>query len=152
MADKRPKYALDEDERPDPGALAEDTPERVALTAEQHKESQQAWAGVTHGVATPGQAKGFVAGALVWGAVGAVLVGLLGFIPLGDLALWTRLLVFAVVGALIGGTAGGIYLGGRQPELEGELIDEDGKPSVGTTLRDPHTDDHGHLRHHDNGG
>jgi hypothetical protein len=34
-------------------------------------------------------------------------------------------------------------MGGRQPELEGETVDADGRPSVGTTLRDPGTDARG---------
>jgi hypothetical protein len=34
-------------------------------------------------------------------------------------------------------------MGGREPELEGETLDADGRPSIGTTLRDPHTDPRG---------
>jgi hypothetical protein len=37
---------------------------------------------------------------------------------------------------------GALYIGGGEPELEGETPDLDG-PSVGTTLREPHTDDGG---------
>jgi hypothetical protein len=36
-----------------------------------------------------------------------------------------------------------MYLGGREPELEGETLDADDRPSIGTTLRDPHTDARG---------
>ena len=54
-----------------------------------------------------------------------------------------RIVVVVLAGALAGGTAGALYLGGREPELEGETLDADGRPSIGTTLRDPRRDDRG---------
>jgi hypothetical protein len=42
-----------------------------------------------------------------------------------------------------GGVGGALYLAGPEPELEGETLDADDRPSIGTTLRDPHTDARG---------
>ena len=118
-------------------------PTRAELEAEQQREANQAWAGPGLGAATDAPAKGLIAGSLLWGAVGAIVLLPFGFIPMGDLPLAGRLLICAIVGALAGGTFGAIYHGGRQSELEGETRDADGRPSVGTTPRDPNTDDKG---------
>jgi hypothetical protein len=92
---------------------------------------------------TGAQGRGLLIGSLVGGAIGLVLLLPLGFIPLGGLSLTGRLILCGIVGALAGGTAGAMYLGGRLPELEGETVDADGRPSVGSTPRDPRTDEHG---------
>jgi hypothetical protein len=36
-----------------------------------------------------------------------------------------------------------MYFGGRVPELQGETVDADGRPSVGSTPRDPNSDERG---------
>ena len=105
---------------------------RRALRREQQDEVAQSWFGL--GVLTDAQFKGGLAG------IGAVLFLPLGLIEWSGLALGWRLAVAALCGALAGSTALAIYLGGREPELEGEMQDVDGHPSVGTTLRDPRTD------------
>ena len=130
MATREPKYA-------------ERAPDRAELEAEQQREMQEGWAGVGFGAATDAQAKGGISGALVWGAVGLVVLLPLGFIPMGGLPLAGRLLLCAIVGALAGGTFGAIYQGGRGPELEGEMQDRDGRPADGTSMRDPNTDELG---------
>ena len=125
--------------RQDPKDAAR-TPSRSELEAEQQREANQAWAGPGLGAATDAQAKGLIGGSLLWGLIGAVVLLPFGFIPMGDLPLVGRLLICAVVGALAGGTFGALYHGGRQSELEDETRDADGRPSVGSTPRDPKTD------------
>jgi hypothetical protein len=134
---------LDEHTEPPPGQrkyAAGSDPE--SLVAEQRDEAAQSWVGPGLPVMTDAQAKGLVFGALVGGLVGALVFLPLAFIPFID-SVGVRILVVALVGAFAGGTAGGLYMGGREPELEGETLDDDGRPSVGTTLRDPHTDRRG---------
>jgi hypothetical protein len=114
--------------------------DRAGLRAEQQDEAAQSWAGF--GVLTDGMAKGVVVGTVVGGLIGALVFLPLAFIPL-DVPFWVRLAGALVLGALAGSTAAALYLGGRAPELEGETLDADGRPSVGTTLRDPGTDERG---------
>lgn len=128
----RPKYA----EQPDPSGDVD------ALEGEQRREAGQAWAGVGLPASTDAQWKGLVTGSLVGGAIGLVLLLPVAFIPFG-LSLVGRLLICGIAGALAGGTAGALYLGGRLPEMEGETVDADGRPSVGSTPRDPRLDDKG---------
>jgi hypothetical protein len=115
---------------------------RAALRRQQQDEA----AGVRVGPGVPGMTggmwRGLVGGALVGGALGATLFLPLALVPFMTPA-WLRLLLVVVAGALAGGTAGALYAGGRVPELEGEAVDADGRPSVGTTPRDPHTDPRG---------
>lgn len=115
--------------------------DREILRREQQDEAAESWSGF--GVVTDAQFKGAVAGAVVGGLVGALLLLPLGLIRWGGLALGWRLAFFALCGALAGSTALAIYMGGREPELEGETQDLDHRPSIGTTLRNPDTDDRG---------
>jgi hypothetical protein len=119
------------------------TGDRRALRREQQDEAAQAWAGPGFATMTDAQVKGLVLGAILGGLCGALLFLPLGMIGWGDISLPWRLGLAALCGAFAGGVGGALYLGGRQPELEGETRDVDGRPSVGTTLRDPHTDDRG---------
>jgi hypothetical protein len=119
------------------------TSDRRALRQEQQDEAAQTWAGPGLGAMTNAQVKGLVLGAIVGGLLGAVLFLPLGLVGWGDISLPWRLCLAALCGAFAGGVGGALYLGGREPELEGETEDVDGRPSVGTTLRDPHTDDRG---------
>jgi hypothetical protein len=113
------------------------------LESEQQREADQSWAGPGVPASTDGQAKGLVIGSLIGGAIGLVLLLPLAFIPIGGLALTGRLIICAIAGALAGGTAGAMYFGGRLPELQGETVDADGRPSVGSTPRDPRSDARG---------
>lgn len=114
-----------------------------SLESEQRSEAGEAWAGPGVPASSGGQAKGLVVGSLLGGAIGLILLLPLGFIPIGGLSLTGRLILCAIIGALAGGTAGALYFGGRVPELEGETKDADGRPSVGSSLRDPHSDSRG---------
>ena len=114
-----------------------------SLESEQRQEAGEAWAGPGVPASSDGQAKGLVVGSLLGGAIGLVLLLPLGFIPVGGLALTGRLILCAIVGALAGGTAGALYFGGRVPELQGETKDADGRPSVGSSMRDPGSDSRG---------
>lgn len=91
---------------------------------------------------TSGQWKGLVIGGLVGGVIGAVLLLPLALVPFLEPAT-TRVVVVVIIGAIAGATASAVYWGGRMPELEGETIDVDGRPSSGTSLRTPGTDDRG---------
>ena len=111
---------------------------------EQREEINGSWAGPGFGPMSDGQWKGFLIGALVGGALGMLVLLPFGFLGWGGgLALGWRLLVAAIAGALAGGTAGVLYLGGRMPELEGETVDAAGRPDIGSSQRDPATDEHG---------
>ena len=130
---QRPKYSENGDERGE---------EVAALEREQRRETGESWAGPGMPAATDAQWKGLLIGSLVGGAIGLVL-----FLPLAliDFGLTTvgRLLLVGVTGALFGGTAGALFMGGRLPELEGETRDEDGTPSDGTSLRDSSSNESG---------
>ena len=117
--------------------------ERNQGEAEQLREAATQHAGprfVSMGAATNAQMKGLVRGGVMGAAIGALLALPLAFLPLG-MPLGGRLLLVAIVGALAGGTAGAVYFGGRQPELDGETVDADGRPSVGTIPREQANDD-----------
>lgn len=141
------EQAIDEHTAPDRGerkyATGPDahTADRDVLRHEQQDEIAESWFGV--GFLTDAQFKGGAVGTVIGGLVGAVLFLPLGFIGWGGLALGWRLAIAAVCGALAGSTALALYMGGREPELEGEMQDLDHRPSVGTTLRDPHSDERG---------
>jgi hypothetical protein len=92
---------------------------------------------------TDAQVKGLVLAAILGALCGALLFLPLWVIGWGDLSLPWRLGLAALCGAFAGGLGGALYLGGREPELEGETHDVDGRPSMGTTPRHPHTDDRG---------
>ncbi|HEY8526604.1 MAG TPA: hypothetical protein VIL48_16665 [Acidimicrobiales bacterium] len=140
---RRAEKAVDDRTAPPPGRrkyAAGSRPDE--LRAEQRDEAAQAWGGPGVPVMTDAQAKGFAVGSIVGGAIGILVLLPVALIPFLDPAL-ARVLVVVVIGALAGGTVGALYLGGRAPELEGETLDADGRGSVGTTVRDPHTDGRG---------
>ena len=115
---------------------------RDSLRREQQDEAAGVWVGPGAPAMTRGQLRGGLFGGVVGAVVGAVVFLPLAAIPV-DVPVWLRILAVAVVGAMAGATAGSLYFGGRMPELEGETVDADGRPSVGTTLRDPGTDARG---------
>jgi|SoiMethySBSTD1v2_1073268.scaffolds.fasta_scaffold11252_5 hypothetical protein len=141
------EQAVDERTAPEPGERKYATGARAhtadpdALRAEQQDEIARSWYGL--GVMTDGQLRGGIAGTLVGGLVGALVFLPLGLFSWTGLALGWRLGIAALCGAVAGATAMAIYLGGREPELEGEVQDLDGRPSIGTTRRDPRTDGRG---------
>jgi hypothetical protein len=141
------EHAVDERTAPEAGerkfAAGRDahTLDREALRQEQQDEVAHSWAGF--GMVTDGQFKGGVLGSLAGALVGALIFLPLGLIDWGYFDLGWRLAIAAIAGALAGGTALAVYLGGREPELEGEMQDVDGRPSSSTTLRDPGTDPRG---------
>ena len=79
---------------------------------------------------------------MVGAVIGAVLFLPLGLIGWSGLALGWRLAIAALCGALAGGTALAVYLGERELGSS-EVQDVDGRPSIGTTLRDPRSDARG---------
>jgi hypothetical protein len=107
--------------------FAEDGTDRQGLRAEQQDEAAGVWVGPGAPAMTHGQVRGAVKGGVVGAVLGALVFLPLGFVPLGG-SLTLRLIVWAVVGAVAGAAAGAVYLGGREPELEGET---DGTEDVG---------------------
>jgi hypothetical protein len=93
---------------------------RDALRKQQRDEAAGAWGGF--GTTTHGQAKGAAVGTAVGALIGALIFLPLGLIPWAGVALGWRLLLAALVGALAGATAFAVYLGGREPEREGEVV------------------------------
>jgi hypothetical protein len=143
----RTEDAVDERTAPEPGdrkyvhGPAADIADREVLRHEQQDEMANAWFGF--GSISDAQFKGGIAGIVLGGVIGALLFLPLGLIPWEGLAVGWRLGIAALCGALAGSTAAAVYLGGREPELEGELQDVDDRPSIGTTLRDPRSDERG---------
>ncbi len=92
-----------------------------------------------------GQTKGGLAGALVGGVIGALLLSPFGLIGWGDadVALGLRILTCAIIGAIAGGTVGLVYWGGRLPELDGSTLSADGEPQSSTSPADPKMDERG---------
>lgn len=82
-------------------------PDRVAsLRAEMHQELSQAWVVPNAGVAyTKEAARGLVAGNVIGIALGVAAAFPLALLPVGN-SYWVRFLIFAVVGAAMGGTIG----------------------------------------------
>jgi hypothetical protein len=143
---ERTEQAIDRRTAPRPGerkyAPAERGPTtRGELRREQQEEVAESWFGL--GFLTDAQFKGAVMGIVAGAAIGAVLFLPLGLVPWAGLALGWRLGIAALCGAVAGSTALAVYLGGREPELEGEMQDLDDRPSIGTTLRDPRSDPRG---------
>jgi hypothetical protein len=139
---ERAEEAVDEHTAPPGGRKYPGGATDADLRREQQDEAARSWVGPGVPAVTEGQWHGLVIGALVGGALGALLFLPLALIPFMEPA-GARVLLVVLAGAFAGGTAGALYAGGREPELEGELVDEDGRPSVGTMPRDPHTDARG---------
>lgn len=133
------------DRRVEPSHQPDD---RAGTDSGQSEASPSGWTpeSVTSETATPpmtrGQWRGAVLGGVVGGIIGALVLLPLAFTGLLD-AVPMRVLVVAIIGGIAGATAGAVYWGGRMPEMKGETTDADGRPSVGTSLRDPDTDERG---------
>jgi hypothetical protein len=139
---ERAEEKLDEHTEPEGRRKYASGADPVALRREQQDEAAESWVGPGVPTMTGGPWHGLLMGSLIGGAIGALLFLPLALIPFMGPA-WLRVLVVLAAGALAGGTAGALYAGGREPELEGETVDADGRPSVGTTPRDPDTDARG---------
>jgi hypothetical protein len=113
---RAPKEADPPGTRSGRGQPAEDDPV-LAL----HREMDELWAGPEIGVMTRAQAKGLVIGSVIGGLIGAVLLQPLALIHIGTWGPLSRVLVVGIVGAIAGATAGALYMGGREPEIEGEV-------------------------------
>lgn len=102
--------------------------ERYELRRQQQDEAAEAWPGL--GSITDAQMKGSVAGIVAGAVVGAVVFLPLALIPWGGLAVGWRLVLAAVCGAVAGAVALAVYLGGREPEREGEAVGTEGTPDI----------------------
>jgi len=103
----------------------------------QARETDDAWPAIGVGPVTKAMAKG----ALLWGAIGAAAGAVLGIlialIPFADLPFLGRAALLGVVGLLAGSTAGFLYGGGRQPELEDDVGNQIGPAPLLDKNRDP---------------
>jgi hypothetical protein len=122
--------------------MPRDTPPRPAFPqptslAEQEAETDDAWPVIGVGPATGAQ----VRGALLWGVFGAAVGALLGvlfaLIPFAGLTLLARMILVGGIGALAGATAGFVYGGGREAELEEDAGNQIGPPPAHGPIRDP---------------
>lgn len=73
---------------------------------------------------------GQIKGAALWGLLGVLTMGALGALvgwmfPIDGYSALTTAQLFALCGALAGGTAGMVYGGGRRPETDDEAADPD---------------------------
>jgi hypothetical protein len=118
--------------------VVDDTGDRQHMLVRQQQQEVDGAKQLPVDLVSPAQAKGAARGAAGGALVGAVLVGLVGvFVSLGDFSRPAGIALFAVVGALAGASAGFVYGGGRQPELDGELHDPTADTTVAVTPSSP---------------
>lgn len=115
----------------------------ATLRAEQHREAEEIVGGPGVPAMTGPMAKGMVGGGLLGALIGAVVMAPLALLPLMSESIAVRLVVVVAIGIAGGATAGAIYFGGRVPELSGESVDADNRPSAGSSLSDPNSDARG---------
>lgn len=113
------------------------TPDVDDLRRQQHREMRST------GLGTEGQFRGAATGTLIGGVGGALLGVLVGWIALSGIDGALRVVLPLIVGAAAGAAAGFVYLGGRTPELENETTTASGRPQIGSSPRDPGTDERG---------
>jgi hypothetical protein len=102
--------------------------DRRELRRQQQDEAARAWPGL--GSITDAQMKGSLAGIVVGAVAGALLFLPLALIPWDGMAVIWRVLLAALCGAIAGAVALAVYLGGREPEREGEAVDTEGTPGI----------------------
>jgi hypothetical protein len=108
---------------PDPTPTAPPRPAEPAPTAETHRrrETDESWPMIGTGIATDAMVKG----AVTWGVVGALagvaVSAIVALIPFAGLPYPGRFAIVGICAALAGATAGGLYGGGRRPELEDDV-------------------------------
>ena len=120
------------------GVIIIDDPEdrhHMLLRQQQHESERTSTLSVE--LISPAQAKGAFVWAAVGTAVGAVAVGSLGLVmTLGQFTRLESMGLFALVGAMAGWSAGFVYGGGRQPEVDGEVRDCRDDTTVAIDLTD----------------
>jgi hypothetical protein len=79
------------------------------------------------GVGTEGQTKGASVGAVVGALIGALVLFAVACVISDSAAVRV---VLPVMGALFFSVAGGVYGGGRRPELTNETVDLEGRPET----------------------
>ena len=82
-------------------------------------------------IVTPGQWHGAVAGAVLGGVVGALLLLAVALVAFRD---GPGLVVLPAIGFGFGAAAGLVYQGGRNPERERELVTAEGAPDRSTSV------------------
>lgn len=102
--------------------------DRRELRHEQVEEAARSWPGL--GSITDAQMKGSLVGIVAGAVIGAIVFLPLAFIPWGGTAVVWRVLLAALCGAVAGAVALAVYLGGREPEREGEAVDTEGTPGI----------------------
>jgi hypothetical protein len=130
---------------PDPThspVLPEPEPERPVepkptAAARQARETDDVWPAVGVGPVTRAMAKGAVLWGAAGAAAGAVIGVLLAVIPFADLPFPGRAALLGGVGLIAGSTAGFIYGGGRQSELEDDVGNQVGPAPLLEKNRDP---------------
>lgn len=118
----------EQEDLPGPKYREEGRPvDAASAREEQHREMGTAGSAVgpLGLVMTDAQGRGVWIGGAIGGAIGAVLFGIVGALPLIDMDVVPRMLLFALAGLLGGATAGAVFAGSRLPELEGEATDSD---------------------------
>lgn len=115
----------------------EGAPDVDDLRRQQHREMRNT------GLGTEGQFRGAAAGTAIGGLVGGAIGLLVGWFLLSSLDTAPRIVLSLILGAAAGAAAGFVYLGGRTPELENETTTTRGEPQIGSSPRDPNTDDRG---------
>lgn len=115
----------------------------ASLRREQLREGDELVGVPTVPVMTTPMRRGMFGGAVLGGLIGALIAFPIAFLVLAGESLAVRLVVVIGIGFTAGATAGAVYFGGRAPELSGESFDADGRPSAGSSLRDPRTDARG---------
>jgi hypothetical protein len=93
------------------------------------------------GLGSPAQSKGAMGGWLIGALLGAAVFFLVALVAFDSDS--PARLILPITGACAGSAAFFVYWGGRTPELENETMTADGRPGIGTTPRDPHTDARG---------
>lgn len=129
---------LDDHTQPEgdrPQGLDADGPPDVADLRRQQQDEM-----TRTGLGSPAQFKGAAAGWIVGAVLGALIAFAVSFAVVDSTA---GRVILTVVGACAGSAAFFVYWGGRNPELENETMTADGRPGIGTTPRDPGTDDRG---------
>lgn len=112
------------------------TSDPAELVAEQRRETGELRGAPTLPFLSGPMWKGMVGGGIAGAVVGAIVVAPLALISWGGVSLAIRLIWTTVIGVAAGAVVGAHYWGGRAPELGGESIDADNRPSVGSSLAD----------------
>ncbi len=119
------------------------TGDPATLRDEQHREAAEIAGAPGVPAMTGPMAKGMVGGGLLGALIGGLVMAPLALLPVMSESIGVRLIVVVCIGLAGGATAGAVYFGGRAPELSGESVDADNRPSAGSSLSDPNSDARG---------